>query len=316
MNLFPSPFKSDKSFSSQKFVLYSKRLLEKYQSLSNDLFDKIYKEPEITRLENNKVYMSKPKVASDSFLCKFKDANLKNMISNCWSRVKMLTENNEKRGTIKIFYCDFGFESVVSREEICIRAFPVISRIIPRFSYECTLNNDELVKKLATIRSQNDFVDFNYLNDNLDYGFLSQIPLNIDFTESLENIQDMSRESSYLVTIYDKVTNQNIIDRIITNSLLDLKNHIFPCTVSHINSIKDFYVQKDDPLSQEALNNLQIEIQNKVATNSLKKMEYDAVNINKLCVSIYHEDGQYYRAKIHSIFNSERKVKLKKRLLS
>ena len=224
----------------------------------------------------------------------------------------MLTENNEQRDTIKIFYCDFGFESIISREEICIRAFPIISRIIPRFSYECTLNNDDLVKKLATIRSQNDFVDFNYLNDNLDYGFLSQIPLNIDFTESLENIQDMSRESSYLVTIYDKVTNQNIIDKIITNSLLDLKNHIFPCIVSHINSIKDFYVQKDDPLSQEALNNLQIEIQNKVATNSLKKMEYDAVNINKLCVSIYHEDSQYYRAKIHSIFNSERKVKLKK----
>ena len=150
LNLFPSPFKSDKSFSSQKFVLYSKRLLEKYQSLSNDLFDKISKEPEITRLENNKVYMSKPKVASDSFLCKFKDANLRNMISKCWSRVKMLTENIEQRGTIKMFYCDFGFESIVSREEICIRAFPVIGRIIPRFSYECTLNNDDLVKNLST----------------------------------------------------------------------------------------------------------------------------------------------------------------------
>jgi hypothetical protein len=316
LNLFPSPFKSEKSFFSQKLVLYSKRLLEEYQSWSNDLFDKTSKEPEITRLENNKVYLSKPKVASDSFLSKFKDANLRNMISKSWSRVKMLNVNNEQRDTIKIFYCDFGFESIISREEICIRAFPIISRIVPRFSYECTLNNGDLVKKLATIRSQNDFVDFNYLNDNLDYGFLSQIPLNIDFTESLEYLQDISRESSYLVTIYDKVTNQNIIDKIITNSLLDLKNHIFPCIVSHINSINDFYVQKDDPLSQEALNNLQIEIQNKVATNGLKKMEYDTVNINKLCVSIYHEDNQYYRAKIHSIFNSERKVKLKKQLLS
>ena len=209
---------------------------------------------------------------------------------------------------IKLFYCDFGFELFAPPKDLNIRAFPILSRINPRFSYECTLKDEDLIKKLAEVRSQNDFVDFNYLNDRLDYSFLSQIPLRVDFTESFESFKDVSRKSSYLASIYDKNSNQNIIDKIIAVSLIDLKNHKFPCIVSHINSINDFYVQKVDRLSQEALDNLQAEIQNKVATNSLKKLENNSVSLNKLCVSIFHEDNQYYRAKIASIFNSDRKV--------
>jgi hypothetical protein len=297
-----------KEFSSQKLILYSKRLLEEYQAWSNDEDQKHPKEPEITQFVVNQLYLAKPKVANDRFLINFKDAHLRELLSKCWSRVQVVSVNEEGRGAIKLFYCDFGFESVVMPKDLAICTFLPFNRLIPRFTYECILSNDDLTSKLAVARSENDFVDFNYLNDRLDYSFLSQMPLRVDFSESLEKLNDMSRKNSYVVSVYDRASNQNIIDLIIKNSLIELKNHIFPCIVSHITTINDFYVQKVDPISEQALINLHEEIQHKVANNQLKKLESTEVCLNKLCVSIYHEDKQYYRAKITAIYNSERMV--------
>jgi len=310
LNLFPSPYLPSKEFSSQKLILYSKRLLEEYQawSIAIDLDQKVSKEPAITQLVANQLYLAKPKVRNDRFLINFKDAYLRELLSKCWSRVKVISVNEEEKGTIKLFYCDFGFESVVMSKDLAICPCNPMNRLTPRFTYECILNNDELISKLAVARSENDFVDFNYLNDRLDYSFLSQIPLKVDFTESLEKLNEMSRKNFCVVSVYDRTSNQNIIDLVIKNSLIELKNHIFPCIVSHINTVNDFYIQKVDPVSEQALTNLHEEIQNKVANNQLKKLESTEVCLNKLCVSIYHEDKQYYRAKITAIYNSERMV--------
>jgi hypothetical protein len=250
LNLFPSTYLPSKEFSSQKPFLY-----EEYQAWSNDEYQKYPKEPEITQFVVNQINLAKSKVANDLFLINFKDAHLRELLSKCWSRVKVVSVNEKDRGAIKLFYCDFGFESVVMPKDLAICTFFPFNKLIPWITYECILNNDDFTSKLAVARSENDFVVFNYLNYCLDHSFLIQMLLRVDFSESLEKLNDMSKLND----------------------------------ISHITTINDFYVQKVDPISEKALINLHEEIQHEVAShNQLKKLESTEVCLNKLCVSIYH----------------------------
>ena len=261
---------------------------------------------------NQSLYICKPTATNNEFLNDLKDPNLRNLISKCWSRVKILTDTTAKNlNKIKIYFCDFGFESDFNLNELRIYQVPVVARVYPQFSYECILNRKDLISKLADVRLKNDFIDFNYLNEQTNCEFLCQIPLRIDFMQYLDNLIEAPKQRLHLVDIYNKESNQNIIDSLLEKSLNELKNFAFPCIISHIDSINDFYIQKVDPVSEEMLNNLQVEIQSKVLNNKLKKLESLDISLNKLCISFYNQDEQYYRAKIISIYNSERKVKNK-----
>ena len=207
-----------------------------------------------------------------------------------------------------LHFCDFGINTIASTNDFVIQKLNSLPRILPKFSYECKLNTADLAAKLVAAKEQNDFVDFSYLNDRIDFEFLNKIALRVDFSQSLENFDEMSCQSTSVVDIYDSKSNKNLIDIVIENALADLKNHSFPCIVSMCNSLSDFYVQKVDATSEEVLLQLQGEIQAQVHGNKLKLLE--SIHLNKPCVSFYEEDGQYYRAKIIGMGDCKEKNKI------
>ena len=308
LTLFPSPYLQNEDFKDFKFMLYSKRLLDQYEVWSKEIDNLMVKEQELTSF-NEIFFLAKIRRVHTEFLKDLKDKNLIEIISKCWSRVRIVSFSSERNvKMVMLHYCDFGFESFFHLNDLSLYKYPIRARLDPKFSYELTLSKQDLLDKLAQIRAINDFIDLNYLNKQMNYEFLGKIPLRVDFSRSLISFKEASSQDSYAVEIYNKVTNQNIIDSIIENAVMELKKYVFPCIISHINSLDDFYIQKVDPVSQEALNNLQAEIQTKINDNALKKLESSQVALNKLCVAFYGEDSQYYRAKIIAIYNSERKV--------
>lgn len=124
--------------------------------------------------------------------------------------------------------------------------------------------------------------------------------LKVDFTEALKQ---MSRISStvkkYTIDIFNSSGSENLIDTIIRKSLLRVPNHTFQCVISHVYLYNDFYVQKEDSFTAELLNNLQRSIQENVS----KMKNIQNLELNKMCIALFEDDEQYYRAKIVSFSN-------------
>lgn len=178
-------------------------------------------------------------------------------------------------------------------------------KILPVNLYECRLNRLDLARKLSLACKQNDFIDSIYLNDSFDsmHQILCSHRLQVDFSQSF--LSPETNTYFYTVDLIEKSSNSNLIDLIISYSFKNIENYLFPCIISHINSVDDFYIQKEDPNNQDLLNKLQETIQEKVTGNKLPKLR--SVETNKLCVSFYEEDSQFYRAKIIGFENDSLK---------
>ena len=234
--------------------------------------------------------------------------NIASLIRNEWSRVQVTSIESSPAGEkmVTLFYSDYGFETINEIETLAknysFAQMPVQFKIWPAFIYECELNKNTLLAKLTEAKIKNEFIDTFYLNEFVFMSFkkLASMSLKVDFTEALKQ---MSRISSavkkYPIDIINPARNENFIDTIIRNSLLKVSNHTFQCVISHVFLYNDFYVQREDPFTAELLDNLQISIQEKV--DQMKTMQ--TLELNKLCIALFDEDGQYYRAKIVGFSN-------------
>jgi hypothetical protein len=164
--------------------------------------------------------------------------------------------------------------------------------IAPCYVYECQLNQLKLEAKLAESTATNNFIDFDYLNKMLPS--FSDTLGSSDYSVSFDLTQ--TSHCPYQVDLTEKTTSTNLIDMAIRLALADIDKHSFPCIITHVNSIRDFYVQKIDKSNEQLLADLQELIQSKCANQELKQL--DSLELNQLCVAFYPEDGQFYRAKI------------------
>ena len=304
LNLFDGPHLREKFSEQQLLTLSSKRLMEQFKFYSNYFNESIKlsansesNEIAIKSLNKGDIVLSKTKSAS--FLSSLRP-DVRELIQNRWCRVKI--KSNQDR-VIRLYYCDFGLEEEFAYNESSkeldykfAKLLP-LAKVIPKLLFECNLDKWDLEAKLKEAVKQNDFIDFNYMNNKVDVSFLSSRAFKVNFAKLLST-PTLSNESSdvFTVDVYNKKSNKNIIDSIVDKAVRDLGEHMFTCILTHVNSTKDFYIQKYDPISEEILAELQQTIQDKVLENKLASLE--RVEPNKLCVSFYEVDSQYYRAKI------------------
>jgi len=138
-------------------------------------------------------------------------------------------------------------------------------------------------------------------------GKLAGLKLKADFTYNLGS-PGLTPANRFVVDIYDKASGQNIIDMIIADALADISHHRFPSVVTQVYRYSDFYIQKIDPVSAKLLENLQFDIQEMLVGSRLKPVVRP--ELNKLCVALFIEDGQYYRAKIIGFSNNNSEIEV------
>lgn len=248
---------------------------------------------------------------SKEFLNSIRIDEIRKLIASNWSRVRIKSIQIDKQNLkkyINITYIDYGLEDQLTyaesvNDEITFMNYknykfvpmPEEFKAIPVFNYQFNLNTNELLSKMNEASRRSEFIDMIYLNETVrnekTYNNFFQMRFLVDFSHTL------SLTNNCQVDLFECKSGKNLIDMIIENAIHTLfKDAQFDIILVHVNTIDDFYVQKDHSDIQDQLVNLQKTIQSKVEANKLTKMK--SIEINKLCVSYFDDDGQYYRAKI------------------
>ena len=307
LNLFIEPQFAQTSV--ERVYLYTDNLLEQLacynKYLSSFLCNTSIKVLTVDMLKPGDLVLAKPKSAH--FLASLNE-KIRVLIDNNWSRVQI--RSKASKSTV-LLYADYGFEDCLTSTEADTYEFvsmPVQLKIWPLFVYECVLNKNQLSRKLDEAKNVNDFIDSTYLNEYMAtkaFDMLATACFKVDFTQSLQQMDQASTSSLFTVDLLEAVSGQNVIDRVIECGLADIGSQTFVCVVTHIYLYNDFYVQKYDPVNSKLLDTLQVEIQKKIECNQLKPLAQ--LELNKLCISFYNEDQQYYRAKIIGYNNANEK---------
>ena len=85
----------NEDFKDFKFLLYSKRLLDQYEVWSKEIDNLMVKEQELTSF-NEIFFLAKIRRVHTEFLKDLKDKNLIEIISKCWSRVRIVSFSSER----------------------------------------------------------------------------------------------------------------------------------------------------------------------------------------------------------------------------
>lgn len=295
---------SIKSIRFQKFFVYSKQLLEKNKFQHQNL-EKNLSAVHVENVKENCIYFVKCK--SQTFLSSLKD-HVRLMIENYFSRVKII--NKPAANQFTLFYLDYGLIDLFQASNLSDYEFYSInihSKILPTLTIECILSPDKLAKKLMKAKDKNDFIDAFYLNSVASRMLTSLKSFKVDFTEYFKQLHQKSTTSNlFTVDLIDPTDNQSIIDKIIDLGLKEIASHSFLSIITHFTNVKSFYVQKFDQENTRLLDDLQLTIQKKIAANQLQPLLKPV--LNKLCISFYNDDEQYYRAKIISFNEIECEV--------
>jgi len=303
------------------FYIYSKTLLNRFQLHYNFIIDKSLKLICLDSVRKGDMILFRRK--SKAFLESLND-EIRPLIENYLSRVRVKSISTCKttgNKTYSLFYCDFGFTDflqVSSSQTITSNRIPttvdyevyamtVQSKILPLFTFECSLDKSYMLDALLKAKQKNDFVDAFYLNSVITrmFKWLSSVQLKVNFTQSLcEKFQANAPPSNiFTVDLFDSSDMQPIVGKIIDYGLKDIVNHSFLCVITHFNHLNNFYVQKFDEGNTVLLDKLQETIQLKVATNKLLPVTVPV--LDKLCIALYTDDQQYYRAKVIKFVNSK-----------
>lgn len=122
----------------------------------------------ISSLKIGDLALAKPKVTS-AFTSSLSES-VKYLIENHWSRIQVKSIEPLAEGdkhVMTIFYCDYGFEDqfIAGCDSYDFIHIPVQFKIWPKFVYECVLNENLVMAKLAAAKVVNDFCDSIYLNE-------------------------------------------------------------------------------------------------------------------------------------------------------
>lgn len=298
------------TFHDKKIYIYTDHLLERLAEYQNIVIDHICKatgtQKPVTSLVKGNIYLTT--TTSAEFLSSIQIPMVQNLIANGFSRVRVnrMTKNTRTGYRfVHITYLDYGIEDMIRYQEDVndvtftsysnYKFYPIYRQLLlwPTFLFECRLDKNKLVNKLHSLAlKENSFLDPDYINTKInDIGSaLNRIPLRV---ELLTPLGRQPEEPPFVVDLYNKTTNQNIIDIIFDNALKSISNFMFECIIVHVNTVDDFYIQKQDAYTKDTLNALQARIQDKVAKGELKPVEH--VELNKLCVAFFHDDQQFYR---------------------
>ena len=249
-------------------------------------------------MKENELYLSR--TTSESFLNSIVNSRVRKMIKSYYSRVRV---NHVKADYVEIFYCDYGLEDRIKlvAADATMSAYagykflkmPHHLLLWPVFVYKCKLDNAQLHARLNKYAlDENSFLDSNYVNEKLSSmnELLSEKSLRVSLLN--EKALDATRES-LVVDLKLAETNKSLIDAILDSALSEIGKKVFECVIVHINSVDDFYIQKEDEWTIARIDSLQEKIQQKVGNKELKQLE--RVEMNKLCVAHYDEDDQFYR---------------------